>query len=265
MLQKLTLISSLFFASTVLANPSQNFVTFGDSLADNGYKDGHGFNRYSNGRVWPEYVSEKLNLHLDDRAWGGAQSGEGNINGLQWSGLLWQVKQYLAKDKPNQHTVYSIGAGLNDLLLGQDQSKAVVQNLDSAIQLLAKQGAGKIIVFNLPDVTQAPAYEKNPMFKNAKNLVEANLNKTNVAFKNQETLWQKTYPNTQFCFVDLSHFLKKEVGSKQFENTKDAWQGTYINPAEHAYLWWDEWHPMTAAHEILADHVMNTCETMLKG
>ena len=89
----------ILFALPLLAQNSgiEHLVVFGDSHSDNGFDDGHGFESYSNGKVWPEYLADSLRVKtLDVRAWGGAFSGMGNEgnNAKDWSGLLWQVQEY---------------------------------------------------------------------------------------------------------------------------------------------------------------------------
>lgn len=84
-------------ASASAENKFKKIVAFGDSVSDNAFDDGHGFRRYSNGKIWVEYLGGMLGCEsVDDRAWGGAMSGQGNYNApaKDWSGLLWQVEQY---------------------------------------------------------------------------------------------------------------------------------------------------------------------------
>lgn len=64
---------STLFARTSQCRTFQHLVVFGDSLSDNGIDDGHGFLRYSNGKVWPEYLSEAMAAKsVEVRAWSGA-------------------------------------------------------------------------------------------------------------------------------------------------------------------------------------------------
>ena len=41
-------------------------IAFGDSLTDDAFGDGHGFNRYSNGPVWVDYLAAELAIPTVD-------------------------------------------------------------------------------------------------------------------------------------------------------------------------------------------------------
>ena len=75
----------LIFPTAILANTYSSILAFGDSLSDNGYYQGYpggtpgninpldiyGFQRFSNGPVWVEYLAgpSHLNVPLLDLAW----------------------------------------------------------------------------------------------------------------------------------------------------------------------------------------------------
>src|SRR5258708_2311967 len=110
-LQLLLMISTEANAKTIT-----NIVIFGDSLSDRGPTQYGGFNRYSNGPVWAEYLAKPLcSTCLQDYAWSGAKSDYSNYNGSNWSGLLWQADQYKPNSDPKK-TLYIIWIGANDLI-----------------------------------------------------------------------------------------------------------------------------------------------------
>ncbi len=78
----------------------EHVIVFGDSLSDDGAEaegPSHGFNRYSNGPVWPEYLKNMLECaNYDNFAYAGATSGMDNFYFPGWSGVLWQVTNFLS-------------------------------------------------------------------------------------------------------------------------------------------------------------------------
>src|SRR5690242_3934373 len=89
--QKVLLATCLiiFAQGSYAALKIERLVIFGDSLSDIGTNPNGGFNRYSNGRVWPEYLMANNHaLAVDDYAYGGAKSDYTNLSGINWSGVL---------------------------------------------------------------------------------------------------------------------------------------------------------------------------------
>lgn len=155
------LILSNLFSS--IAYPLPGFlVVFGDSFSDNGVNlledDNDGFRRYSTGPVWPEYLAKLLSLNLMDHAYSGAKSGLGNYNFPQpWSGVLWQVQQYIQTRKndeiPSNNLIIFQAGGSNDLAAREFNATQILGNNAAALKLLIDQKAPRIIVLNVPDLT----------------------------------------------------------------------------------------------------------------
>lgn len=106
-----SVLCSLLSCTSAPATQAQEFthiVAFGDSFTDNGHIDGHGFNRDSNGKVWVEYLSDKLQAQdLDNRAWGGARTDDGHYLGFDWSGFNWQIDHFELQSKPKE-TLFTV-------------------------------------------------------------------------------------------------------------------------------------------------------------
>ena len=87
-------------------------VAFGDSTTDDGVlypNDPYGFNRFSNGPVWVDYLAESLKIdNISNFAYAGAFSDYGNYYGHDWSGGLWQVEEYLKVRKTIRRNCISI-------------------------------------------------------------------------------------------------------------------------------------------------------------
>ncbi|MEH2110537.1 SGNH/GDSL hydrolase family protein [Nostoc sp.] len=112
--------------------------------------------RYSNGRVWIEYLSERLHLstkQINNFAYGGATTG--STSNSYVPSLLQQVQSFTQRhQKTNSDALYVFWAGANDYLQGVSSATVPVKNIMSAINLLTDIGSQKFLVANLPDLGQ---------------------------------------------------------------------------------------------------------------
>lgn len=159
----------------------QRIVFFGDSLTDDGnlpeavrpdapYVGG----RFSNGPVYAEVLAGELGIFADNVALGGAEaSTEPGDNIAQKAiNLSSQVSSYLG-DSPFPFssggdilpgTAASILFGGNDVLNEKpatraeatDLSNRVVSSINAAVADLAQAGVGHVVLYTLPNVTDAP-------------------------------------------------------------------------------------------------------------
>ncbi|KTC84949.1 SGNH/GDSL hydrolase family protein [Legionella brunensis] len=268
--KSLTLLFLYLITSSAFSTPASisNVVVFGDSFSDRGFIAGQGgFNRYSNGPVWPEYLTNTLSKTcLQDYAWGGAKSDQTNFNHLNWSGLLWQIDRYQMTSNPEK-TLHIIWVGVNDLLLGDTDGKIPAANVMVAIDKLINKGVKHIAIFNLPDFSLAPAYNDSqlPEYKEyspLKNQVKQDLKSYNETLKILLEQKKKDYSSSalevNIYFVDLSNFFTNLI--KEYNNKQSPWQGTYTYPKPNNYFWWDHWHPTTSVHQRIAQYVKKSLE-----
>ena len=138
-----------FFTSALQAQEFTHIVAFGDSFTDNGYIDGHGFNRDSNGKVWVEYLSDKLQAeNLDNRAWGGARTDDGHYLGFDWSGLNWQIDRFELESKPEE-TLFTVWIGVNDYWDAKNDPADSVNNIERGLEKLIAKGAKHLVVLDI--------------------------------------------------------------------------------------------------------------------
>lgn len=192
----LSLLSANAAAASELC--SNDIVVFGDSFSDTGnlfalsggelppapYDSG----RFTNGRLWIEYLADLLKLdpplprynsaiieepYGTNYAIAGAASGNdptitwtpaltGSATTLPGKGLRLQIKDFLDDhdDRCASELLFVIWVGANDFaLLGQGPSyENVVTNIaDSVEDLISEGGATKILVLNLPHLANFPA------------------------------------------------------------------------------------------------------------
>ncbi len=168
-------VSFTVFKNTIFPQ-IPNLLVFGDSLSDMGNaKDSivnvpdvppYWQNRFSNGKIWIDYISEKYGVSTsigsgsepgDNRAFGGSQTGQGySYIFLPNSGT--QINNYLTDVQVNipSDNVISLWAGGNDFLYGSANSDIIVANMESHIRQLASAGAIEFIIPNVPPLEKTP-------------------------------------------------------------------------------------------------------------
>lgn len=258
-------VSPLWAAPTkqepVLKTPFSQLVAFGDSFSDDGFADGHGFKRYTNTLTWVEYMAQMLDLPLYDLAWGGAMSDDRNYaNGPdeRWSGLLWQVDEYLKALPPKtdiSKILFTIMCGSNDAwsdIKGGDES---AKNVREAMTRLAKAGAKYIMYRETSSVIMAPGYLEG-QYADYHDPWAKLVNDMNVATKTELAAFAKDFPGVKVFYQDTDTLFTKikngEEGYK-FEILDKQWWGTYSYPDTDKYMWFDEWHPMGQVHKLMAE------------
>lgn len=263
---------------------SQLYV-FGDSLSDNGNlyaltnqylpKAPYFNGRYTNGLVWSEFLINQLGMPasaLHNYAFGGARS-----DGDTPPGLLQQVESYLelASDA-DPDGVYFIWAGANNYLYNTDSSlgetNQTVQDVKSAIEILARRGARHFAVINLPDIGTTP-WAITEDRKNGSHDFSHHMS----LLSNQHNILLKAYleklPGTlaaeglsvTIVQVDVLAILYDAITNPQRLGLVDTSEACYTgnllgnygetcaNP--ESYLFWDTVHPTSTIHEELARRI----------
>ncbi|MBD2234180.1 SGNH/GDSL hydrolase family protein [Phormidium tenue] len=263
--------------------PSFNGLTiFGDSLSDPGnlfeltgffpplpYSEG----RFSNGDLWVDYLVDDLRFEpsqVQNFAVGGATTGRDNgldplISSLTSTevnlpGLLDEVDSYLGSlgsGSANPNGLYVVWAGANDLFNLPSDPAAIpaflansVQNIATAISSLAARGADTFLVPNLPNLGLTPRTLGDGTSQQATALSLG----FNTGLANALTALEQTLP-IDIIPVDLFGLTNEIIGAPAefgFTNVTDPLftQGLLDDPG---YFWWDQQHPTTTVHELLAD------------
>lgn len=262
--------------STQQFAPISKLFVFGDSLSDMGtvFRATGGLyppnppyfqGRYSNGRVWVEYLAERLHLtaaQINNVACGGATT-EPNVNNLV-PGALLQVQSFL-KGQPqlDQTGLYVLWAGANDYLQGANDAAIPVKNSVDAITALANAGAERILVANLPNLGQLPATRNHANAAHLTALTQAH----NQRLRRSLKLLKQQQPNLQIMVLDTNVLYQDAITNPRkfgFANVTDACvSGSRVcgNPAQ--FLFWDGIHPTTAAHQILGEQAFVAIEQSL--
>jgi phospholipase/lecithinase/hemolysin len=257
----------------VRADQITGIVAFGDSLSDMGNDSiGSGGTQpappanyyqglFTNGPNWIGYLAHDLGVATPtaslaggtDYAFGGASTGTGTTTyapGQQVPNVGTQIAMYLSTNTPTAGQLFTIWAGANNLLIGNQSNPTVpAQDIANEITTLAGAGAKQFLLMNLPLLGEIPA--TSSLSSSQK---EA-LNAWSIAFN--ETLKAEAVSLSQSLGVQI------HVGDVQ-----TLFQNVLANPAAYGFtnvtspainsslsgngsLFWDSEHPTTAADALI--------------
>ncbi|KAJ3046152.1 hypothetical protein HK097_001005, partial [Rhizophlyctis rosea] len=240
--------------------------------------------RWSNGPVWPEYAAQAMGVPLEVYAYGGATTDNTFVAGsvpledgrnLTIPSVTDQIDTYLQTSPTNpSQTLYIIWAGPNNFfaalssrdasVLTSDFRTRLAQTLRTSAQKLLSAGAQNIVIFTLPPIESTPAGQN--LTETASQAATLVLLDTNTEIKNlttvqgvkvydvYETFTGVTAQPAKFgitngneaCLINHGDF--EEAGNM---NTR-ATPRYCSNP--DGYVFWDDVHPTTAAHRVLAQN-----------
>lgn len=246
---------------------------FGDSLSDTGmvfqatgrmyppnatYFQG----RYSNGRIWIEYLSDRLHLsskQTNNFAYGGATTG--STSNSYVPSLLNQVQSFTQRyQKTNSDGLYILWAGANDYLQGVSSATVPVKNVISAINLLADTGARNILVANLPDLGQLPATKNTTNSVSLSALTQAH----NQSLRRSLKVLIQQNSQLQIATLDANSLYRNAMVNPAafgFINViSPCISGSNICKNPDQFLFWDGIHPTTAAHRIIGENAFTTIQ-----
>jgi thermolabile hemolysin len=265
---KIKLLLALLFLSVcvtaVHAGPFDQIVVFGDSLSDTGNlvfiedqprpePDLYWEGRFSNGPVWVEYLAapERLDAPLKNRAFGGAETSS-----LTPPGLVQQVVLYAADADPfSPDTLFVVWIGGNDHLNSGRTAPSAVNHIEDALEGLARIGARHLLVLNLPDLGAIPDFRDAPV--EAAQATAFTL-EFNAALDNMLAAFSPAHPQVALYVFDaygLSLAVSNDPAAFGFANATDPSPNFGQNFERTGYVFWDDKHPTTEMHALLADRV----------
>jgi thermolabile hemolysin len=273
-------------AKLAAAGPFSQLVIFGDSLSDIGnisqasfgiYPGPYYFNaRFSNGPVYAEALSTGLGLGTmvrstaggNDFAYGGAQtSGTGGLDGLFIKDVDEQVDQFLSSRPVDPNALFVVFSGANDLINGQNNVSIPVGTLATQIGRLVAAGAKQFLVPNLPLLGDTPRFNTNATTAAQYNSLTTQFNvslttaiddlrTTNAALTfyrlDVAALFEQAILDPAlFGLTDVSH-----AAAPGLEPGTTSYNTNQIAAMPNEYLFWDDLHPTTAVHSILAQRAL---------
>lgn len=259
-------------------------ISFGDSLTDAGnvfatsggtsplpafYTDGTHTGRFTDGLSWVDYSAQQLSMALPgpsvlggtNYAWGGAMTGSG-LSALSTPNVGSQILQFqVDRGSVPANSLVTLWAGSNDYLSGgvTDPNQVVGNLLNHATELISL-GADRLVVVNLPDLSQTPLARGS---LDAAGLVGLNalVNGHNALLAAGLANLRLANPGVALIELDafglMNGFISDPV-AYGFSNVIDpvytgssSVAGSLVgDPSE--YLFFDALHPTSAAHSLFA-------------
>ncbi|MDP3267626.1 MAG: SGNH/GDSL hydrolase family protein [Legionella sp.] len=295
--------------------------------------------RFSNGRVWNEYLAEMFHIPQNDedvylnKSFGGSWASSYDYQLTVWNlirhplgtiktlivgklippSLGLTVQAYLLEHELlNKESVYFIFSGSNDylnVLLFEDNYNStimstyvdnVLDNLSASIVKLANSGAKRFVIMGIPHIGDTPRYSTLPLDRQVLN---AAADQHNARLQKLISMWQTQYPEADFLFIDIQEYLARAFKDPQtygFNNITEPCidvkfpmfsaladspfarnyvlhyaqvlqyrdknfsgidKNYHMCDAPDGYLFWDEIHPGTRAHNLLAYEICTSMKT----
>lgn len=271
------LFSFLLPLRAMAATFSQLYV-FGDSLSDTGNvfratrglvppaQLGYFEGRFSNGPNWVDYLAQDLGLNPNPNtnyAFGGATTGSTNTSLSVLPGLQQEITQFTqANPTADPNGLYIVWAGANDYLGGGvTDPTGPLTNLSNAVTTLAGLGARNIVVANLPNLGLIPSANGDSETSTNLSLLSAAHN-SGLA-QTLDALEQQLSTSVKITELDFNSLFNQVIANSAEYNFTNVTQACLSvtscvlgNPNE--FLFWDGFHPTTAAQKIIGDFAFST-------
>ncbi|MFT8720380.1 SGNH/GDSL hydrolase family protein [Acetobacter sp.] len=226
--------------------------------------------RWSNGPTAVEVLAHQMGVGIDNYAVGGARSGSGNYDSWldSWAdtGLRSQVMSYLSgRRQVDPGALYILGASANDFFQKMAFSKPVLerdvafdsaQDVQNAVEMLARRGARRFLILLSYPLAQVPALAGHPEEVALAEQFEQDFDRD---VRDDLAVLEKTDGITikWFSVKEAMEEVVSNAAAYHLTNLTQPCQPTLPrvgvacrNPS--SYLWWDEFHPTHKVHGIMA-------------
>ncbi|EFP05127.1 hypothetical protein GCK72_005776 [Caenorhabditis remanei] len=274
----IVLIFSTFFATLetrILHRPRDfrcgRLIVFGDSLSDDGVEaegESHGFLRNCNGKVWPEYVNAMLECdRYVNYAYSGAKSGIGNFYFDSFSGIQWQINQFLSNNKflSDDPLVILQTGGTIDFFGGDTNSTEVVENIQQTIQNITQtMSSGTLVILSLLDVSNSPgvqaAEDSEILQERLGHLISETNRQLHHIVLDSDLGTRRLNPFLRVRLIDINTVA---LAAMQSLNTTEPF--THHSPdlipqAIYKYAYHDLWNPSTIVHYHIAKEIVRNLQ-----
>ena len=217
--------------------------------------------RVSNGPLWIEYFAPQVRLAynpLDNFSWAGANTGTVNVfPALNGTGLVNQLGELLSSGPLDRKALYVVFGGSNDFFqffANPPANPAVVipagiQNLITIVIGLRTAGAENIVVVDLPDVGLTP----RGLAGGAQASANASALSTFFNTGLYQALDSLPFPVVRVGLFNLLNEFRKNPSKYGLKNVTG--QGKLDPENADRYLFWDDVHPTTRGHQLIATEV----------
>ncbi|HEX7817230.1 SGNH/GDSL hydrolase family protein [Dyella sp.] len=256
---------------------SDRVISFGDSLSDThnifsaslGLLPASGswfLGRFSDGPVWTEHLAKALDLPLVNWAVGAA----GTNQHFAFPGFPQQVDSWLqysanARNYEPARSIFTIMFGGNDFINRDVSPSDALKHMEIGTRKLLDAGARKLLIANLPDITQAPVFAQ----RSDGPAVAAKVAEFNTGLAAMVNTLSEAYA-ADIVLFDAASLFDEVMSSPEpfgFSNTaqsclhieRDAASNYTKNlprrpgcdPAH--YVFWDLLHPTSRTHGVLGE------------
>lgn len=264
--------SSLYVFGDSFSDTGNTEIAYpGGVLPDTGYTYGSN-GRFSNGRVWVEYLSQRMGLSetLTPSRAGGTNYAHGgaefDARAGHAAGVLWQYQSWLGgagADGADADALYVVYAGGNDLraigMGGVDPEQRITASIGAYAGVLSgliANGAQHLLVPNLPDLGLAPEAimagrsAETTALTQAWNAALADM-LAGLQAQTDATIWHYDLYSLVNEAVDNYAAYGFTNITEPCSTFEDGVETACANPSE--YLFWDTLHPTTASHRLLGE------------
>jgi phospholipase/lecithinase/hemolysin len=281
-------------SSAAFAGPFTSMINFGDSLSDvgNDYavskpyaqlgiiptpipnSPGYYQGRFSNGLIWIDDIASYYGLPAPrgsqsggtDYAYGDATSGTGTTDTFIQN-IRTQINSYTASHTATSSELFTVLGGADDIFNtlnngGTTTGAQAADNIAGGIGALYADGARNVVIPNLPDLGLTPAYRGTALQTSATALTgqfntELALDLGNLQATDPGLTLYEVNLFTQFDQLIASpgqYGLTDVTDSAYTGDTSFAGDGM-VAPGVAGYLFFDDVHPTTTGHALIADAV----------
>ena len=214
-----------------------------------------------------------------DYAYGGAETGQTSVHTVNPTDLPSQVAQFAANvPDPSPNALYTVWAGSNDVLdiansgetAAQQQLSVqqAVTNETVSIDGLIAHGAKDLVVMDVPDLAKTPYEMARPASDAVSGTLAQEFNtdlgaalRAIVASGAASIDYVDTYGRLNMAIANPAAYGFTNVTQPVWSgNLTDSHSGTLAatGAAQNGYLFFDDLHPTSAGHALLAAAVTQT-------
>lgn len=282
----------IFVMGTSHAAPFDNMYIFGDSLSDTGNTklctDKGSLNgRFCNGKLWNDWLSQRLKLPLPVTSKNNAEGipnstnfscstatttpsitnnipgvsdiqeqiiGKKNLNGdlILDNAFDREGRNFNAKD------IVFVWAGANNLFYTEQTGIIAAEDgMKVVLDLLGQRDIKKLVLLNLPNIGVTPRYSDGSNPEGQKEAAQFS-STFNEELERQMDLFRAKYPQTQTATVDIYSIfnnLLKNYKNEGFTYGNDTYWTKDIAQDPDNFIFFDDIHPTEAGHQHIAEKI----------
>lgn len=237
-LRVLACLLALAVSSAAYPATFSNLYIFGDSLSDTTAG-------FSDGVLWPIYFAPQVGVAYD--------AGDNYaVAGTLTTHLASQVSSYQADNTTaDPDALYVVWSGSNDIGGGYASATDAANNVINAISTLSSFGAEKFLVPYLGDLGAVPAGGGLSTFTDESILFNSTIDSAYSASSN-------------VLIADVFGFHHNALADPSAFGLTNASDSCLYTGADcSTYLIWDDLHPTTVGHSLIADEFVSTVTTVV--